>query len=86
MHLFQLSLNFDLIGGRANPSDMVLLVPLNKIDSFQDIGDVIYPSFLHIQNFHRVVEVKALLVSCHQEIDEFFGQLNEAVLLATLLV
>ena len=70
------SLPPNLLRGSANPSDMVLLVAFYQVDAFKNIRNIIDSPLLDTQLGHGLVQVKALIVSFHQKLDELFGELN----------
>ena len=46
---------------------------LHIIDSFQDVSNVIDPSFLNIKLFHCLVQVDGAVHTIFDETDELFG-------------
>jgi len=65
---------------------MILFEPLNKINALKYIGYVIYPSFLHIQYPHGIIQIKLLILCGHEQINKLFGELHEAILLSLALL
>jgi hypothetical protein len=66
----------------ASPPDLILFVLRNQPDTLQDIGYIVYSTFLNSQLFHGVVQIDTLLGGFLNELDEFFCKLDQAVFLA----
>lgn len=81
----QLPLDFDLVRGSSYPADVVLLVSLDQINSFEDICNIVDSPFCDFEIEHGNVKVKALVACSYQQLDELLGEFDETVLLATLL-
>lgn len=64
---------------------MVLLVSLDEVDAFEDVGDVVDPPLWYAQLLHRVIKIQALLICFHQQLYELLRQFHQAVLLPALL-
>lgn len=67
----------------GDPSNVVLLETLDEVYAFQHICDVVDAPFLHAEDLHGFVQVKAVVFGVDQALDELLRQLNEAVLFAT---
>ena len=64
---------------------MVFLISLNQVNALEYVGNVVYSPLWNIENFHGVVQIKALLLSLHQKLNELLRQLNQPVFLPTFL-
>ena len=67
----------------SDPADGVFLYFLDVIDALQNIGDIVDSSFLDFQLLYCHVEVDGGVVAAFDEVDEFFGEDGEGVILAT---
>lgn len=65
------------------PPDVILPFFANETDAFENVGDVINTTLLHVKQFHGIVQVQCLLGCFFQEIDELFSQFNEPILFPT---
>lgn len=81
-HLRDLPLDLGVLVA-SDPSDGVFLYFLDVIDALQNIGDVVYSSFLNFQLLHCHIEVNSSIVAAFDEVDELFGENGEGVILAT---
>jgi hypothetical protein len=64
------------------PSDIVLAFFGNQPDALKHIGNVINTSFLYVEVLHSVIEIKRLVWSLLEQIDELFCKLDQSVFLA----
>jgi hypothetical protein len=64
---------------------MVFLISLNQVNALEYIGYIVYSPFWNIKNFHGVVQIKALLLSLHQKLNELLRELNQPVFLPAFL-
>jgi hypothetical protein len=69
-------------GTWAVPADIVLSLLCNESNSFEYIRDIVYTPLLDVEELDGVVEVKGLVGGFFQQVDEFFGQLNQPVFFA----
>ena len=65
---------------------MVLLNLFDQSDSLQDICDIVDSSLLDFEGLYGIVEIKGLLIRFFEQIDEFFSQLDKAILLPSSLI
>ena len=64
---FESPLPVDLVWGSGDPPHMVLLVPLDEVDSFEHVCDVVYPTLLHFQHYHGDIEIQAFVWGLHEQ-------------------
>ena len=43
------------------PLHVILLVPLDQVDAFKHVGDVIYAALLHLQLLHCLIQIELLV-------------------------
>ena len=69
----------------SQPLDVVFRLLGNELDAFQDIGDVIDASLLHLQNLRGPVEVDHAIRGLGQQVQEALGGQVERRVIAGLL-
>lgn len=81
-----LSLPKELLWVGGDPLDVVLLIPDNEIDPFEDIGDIVDPPLLDLQLAHGLIEVEFIVLGFNKQLNKFLGELNQPILLSRLLL
>lgn len=64
------------------PLNVVLLVPLDQVDAFENVSDVVNAALLNLELLHRLVQVELLVRLRPKQMYEFICQLDEAIFLA----
>jgi len=73
----------DTVGGtRAIPADVVLSLLSNEADTLQHVSDVVNASLLDVEHFDGIIQIKGLVWSFLEQVDEFFGQFNQTIFFA----
>mmetsp|Transcript_22822 Transcript_22822/g.30428 ORF Transcript_22822/g.30428 Transcript_22822/m.30428 type:complete len:112 (-) Transcript_22822:607-942(-) len=70
----------------AVPANIVLARLENELNSLQDVRNVIDSPFLNAQVADSFIEIEHLVGGRLEQIDETFGQLDQAVFLSTFFV
>lgn len=65
----------------SDPLDVVLFVPLNEVDTLQDVCDVVDPPLLDAELLHGLVQVQSSVGLLAEQVYEIVRQLDQAVLL-----
>jgi len=68
-----------MIHGAANPLHFVLVYLLYVANTLEDVGDVVYPTFLHSEFLGGLVDVKYEILFAFDEFGESFGEYGEGV-------
>ena len=58
----------------SHPLHVVFRLLLNEVDAFQDVGDVINPSLLHLQHLCCLVQIQDPIRWLAQELNELLGE------------
>ena len=64
---------------RSNPPEMTFFVPLNEINSLENIRNVIYPSSLDLKVIYGLVKVQTLFRSIQEQANELLCQLYKTI-------
>lgn len=64
------------------PLHVILLVPLDQVDAFKHVGDIVDAALLHLELLHGLIQVELLVRLRPEQVDELIRQLDEPIFLA----